>query len=223
MKNNTKKNPLIIGHRGAASLAEENSILAFDAAISCGIEWVETDIQFTTDNVSVISHNSYYKGQRISSTKYRDLIKESGEKILTLKELLETYGRKLNYNLEIKNPVAFPDVYELVKQYQLCEKVVISSFNHKALLEFTEKFDCLNYAPIIASRPCNIKQFLEPFSSHGIKLIVADADFCDKEMTEEVCNLGFELWLYNINSKEQANEFSKYGVSGIIVDNPKLF
>ena len=223
MNDNQLQSQVLIGHRGAAALAEENSLSAFDAALSCGLEWIETDIQLTADHIPVISHNSFFRGRRISSANYGDLLKESGERMLSLEVLLETYGDKFNYNLEIKNPDAFPYVCELAKQYMLMDRTLISSFNHRALLKFTAEFDSFRYAPITASRPSNVKIFLKPFSAAGITLLVADADFCDCDMAEEVCNAGVELWLYNINSKEQADEFAEYGVSGIIVDNPKLF
>ncbi|MFD7134023.1 glycerophosphodiester phosphodiesterase [Streptomyces sp. NPDC059894] len=49
--------PLIIGHRGAAGLAPENTLEAIDRADRAGVDWVEVDIQRSKDGVLVVMHD----------------------------------------------------------------------------------------------------------------------------------------------------------------------
>lgn len=46
-----------VAHRGAASSCPENTLPAIRAALECGLNWVEIDIQFTEDGVPVVIHD----------------------------------------------------------------------------------------------------------------------------------------------------------------------
>jgi glycerophosphoryl diester phosphodiesterase len=86
----------VIGHRGAAGLLPENTMAGFKKAIELGVDTIELDIQLTSDNEVVVSHDSRLnpaitrdsKGKWI---KERHLIKE-----LTLSEVQSYDVGKLN-------------------------------------------------------------------------------------------------------------------------------
>ncbi len=46
----------VIGHRGAAGLAPENTFAGFDLALGLGVDGIETDIQRTKDGQLVLFH-----------------------------------------------------------------------------------------------------------------------------------------------------------------------
>ena len=46
----------IIGHRGAAGLAKENTLASIEAAIKNKVDGIEFDIYVTKDNQIVLSH-----------------------------------------------------------------------------------------------------------------------------------------------------------------------
>jgi glycerophosphoryl diester phosphodiesterase len=49
--------PPVIGHRGAAALAPENTLAGFRAAAAAGARWVEFDVKLTQDGVAVLMHD----------------------------------------------------------------------------------------------------------------------------------------------------------------------
>ncbi len=49
--------PLVIGHRGAAAVMPENTLLAFAHAIALGVDAVEFDVHVTADGVAVVHHD----------------------------------------------------------------------------------------------------------------------------------------------------------------------
>lgn len=49
--------PLVIGHRGAAGLAPENTLTAIRQAIALGVDAVEMDLQLTADGQVVVYHD----------------------------------------------------------------------------------------------------------------------------------------------------------------------
>lgn len=53
--------PLIIAHRGASTLAPENTLAAFQKAIDDGAEGIEFDVQLAKDGVPVVFHDFLLK------------------------------------------------------------------------------------------------------------------------------------------------------------------
>jgi glycerophosphoryl diester phosphodiesterase len=49
--------PRVIGHRGAAAHAPENTLAGFACAARLGVRWVELDVQLTSDGVPVVFHD----------------------------------------------------------------------------------------------------------------------------------------------------------------------
>ncbi|MDD6105682.1 MAG: glycerophosphodiester phosphodiesterase family protein [Ruminococcus sp.] len=63
----------MIAHRGDTSTAPENTMAAFQSALLRGYKAVETDVQFTKDNVPVILHDSTIKRTSNGSGRIMDL------------------------------------------------------------------------------------------------------------------------------------------------------
>ncbi|HEX8844175.1 MAG TPA: glycerophosphodiester phosphodiesterase [Pyrinomonadaceae bacterium] len=51
-------NPLIIGHRGAAAVAPENTLVSFERALLDGADGIEFDVRLARDSVPVVIHDS---------------------------------------------------------------------------------------------------------------------------------------------------------------------
>lgn len=56
-KQNELVKPLIIGHRGAPSLAPENTMLSFKKAVEHGVYALETDVRVSSDGVAFLMHD----------------------------------------------------------------------------------------------------------------------------------------------------------------------
>lgn len=50
--------PRVIGHRGAAAVAPENTLAGLAAAAEAGARWVEIDVRLSRDGVCVLSHDA---------------------------------------------------------------------------------------------------------------------------------------------------------------------
>ena len=53
--------PLIIGHRGASALAPENTLIAFERALTDGADGLEFDVRLSRDMVPVVIHDADLK------------------------------------------------------------------------------------------------------------------------------------------------------------------
>jgi glycerophosphoryl diester phosphodiesterase len=53
-----KSAPLIIGHRGAAAVAPENTLVSFERALLDGADGIEFDVRLARDRVPIVIHDS---------------------------------------------------------------------------------------------------------------------------------------------------------------------
>lgn len=49
--------PLVIAHRGASSVAPENTLPAFELALEAGADGIELDLKLTLDGIVVVHHD----------------------------------------------------------------------------------------------------------------------------------------------------------------------
>lgn len=57
-RDETRAAPLIIGHRGAAAVAPENTLISFERALTDGADGIEFDVRLARDDVPVVIHDS---------------------------------------------------------------------------------------------------------------------------------------------------------------------
>ena len=50
--------PLVIGHRGAASHAPENTLASFRAGLQAGADWIELDVRLSRDGWPMVIHDA---------------------------------------------------------------------------------------------------------------------------------------------------------------------
>ena len=102
--------PLIIGHRGAAADAPENTLAAFTLALAQGADGVELDVQLCADGVPIIIHDTTVdrtcdgtgRVADLSLAELRLLTIDNDHPIPTLDDLFATFGRRTLYNVELK-------------------------------------------------------------------------------------------------------------------------
>ncbi len=107
----------IYAHRGARKEAADNTRSAFDKALKYSIDGIETDVQLTKDEITVLFHDRImdrlgYAGQHISDFTLAQLktinfltgFSGTGfEGVLTLEEFLRTYRDQCKLQIEIKH------------------------------------------------------------------------------------------------------------------------
>jgi glycerophosphoryl diester phosphodiesterase len=141
----------IWGHRGALHYAPENTIASFQKAIELGADGVEFDVQLTKDGKVVVVHdetidrvstgNGYVSDYTLTELRYfnfnkRGISEPRYMQIPTLDEVLQLIAlTHLEINIEFKTGILFYEGIEekttdLVKQYNLSDRVIYSSFNH---------------------------------------------------------------------------------------------
>lgn len=226
-------------HRGASGTAPENTLSAMKKAMDLGVEAVEFDVQLSKDNKLVVIHD--YKVDRTTNGKgyvmrktlqelkaldagswYGDEYKE--ERIPTLEEVIEFLPEDILLNIEIKSFVLdvrdiSARVVEVIERYDIEERVIISSFDHKLLKRVKEidssiKIGLLFYGKLLDLDRYPSLNYLKPYSLHF------SADYLDEEDLMKLSELPYKVYSYTINDLELAKKFEEYGLDGYFTDYP---
>ena len=144
-----------IAHRGFSSRHPENTMLAFERALDLGADGAEFDVQLTKDGIPVIFHDEsleritgdprLIKDLTLSELQAFDLsYRFKGQcpvqRIPTLDEYFSLVQNRDFWSiLEFKTAIFEYDgieqkVIDLIRQFGLSERIVLSSFNHYTLL-----------------------------------------------------------------------------------------
>ncbi|WP_018918686.1 glycerophosphodiester phosphodiesterase [Vreelandella zhanjiangensis] len=160
----------VIAHRGASGHAPESSMAALELAHEWGADYLELDIQMTSDGELVAFHDDtlertsngegHINDYTLAELKdldtgswfndaYPDLADDAfiGAEILTLEEVFNRFGQDARYYLETKSPQLNPGVEAaLVKRLEAFDmidtgRVLIQSFAQESLLTIHELND----------------------------------------------------------------------------------
>jgi glycerophosphoryl diester phosphodiesterase len=137
----------VIGHRGAAGLAPENTIAAIQAGLAASVDGIECDVRLTSDGVFVLSHdedlfrtcNDPRKIAELTLKEIQKVRTANGEHGLpTLEAVLEIIGTTPLY-IEAKDTGWADALSRFLKHHPKKKQCRIISFNHRELFAFTER------------------------------------------------------------------------------------
>ncbi|ADO76193.1 glycerophosphodiester phosphodiesterase [Halanaerobium praevalens] len=234
------KKILNIAHKGASGNYPENSMLAFTKAIEMGCDGFEADVQLTKDQVPVIFHDEKldnltdakglladYSYQELSKF---ELLKNKNDnyevqKIPKLDQLLALVKKhNLFLNLELKNNIIFYKNLEKIvlaklKEFNLENKVLISSFNHYSLKNFAELAPTVDLGLLYESNLYQPEKYANSLD-FSVKSLNPAFTTLNSENVKEIQVNGYQVFPYTLNKKEDFIKMKEYGVDGIITDYP---
>lgn len=219
---------LIIGHRGAAGLAPENTLEALRAGIDAGADILEFDIRLTKDNVPVLSHDFHtartHKKPTIISRHTLQELKEktAGNPIVTLDEVLEEFYGKILLNIELKSRGSGKIVTELLSDKYITHQrdwmnVLFSSFKGSELWAVRKISKSANLALLHDQNP-----FM--FIAYQRKLHLTAVGFHRLYLNEFALQIakrsGLFCYVYTVNRSHAAMLLQQRGVDGIVTNYP---
>ena len=200
---------LVISHRGANRYAPQNTLPAFRKGYALGADGFETDVHITKDGKIVLCHN-YTIDEFLSFVETTDIT------VL---------------NIEIKSPkeaetAIVSETLKAVKEHGLFDKLLISSFDPKILLE-AKKLDknCQTgflYAPNSPTLLQMAWKQLTFCKEIGVDAVHPHFLFVNKSFVERAHKMGLKVNPWTVNSEKQIDKMIELGVDGIITDFPDV-
>lgn len=214
-------NFLIIGHRGAAGLAPENTMKAFRRAFACGVDAVELDVH-AVDSRLVVIHDATVdrttNGRgRVSGYSLADLgtlDAGDGEAIPLLEEVMQALPAEVGINIELKGP----GTAALLAATPLdVANTLVSSRDLRRLRAFRRARPDAMCAPV----------FRMPYPDMAGAARAVDAwsinirnDLATPRRIGRLLDAGFRVLVFTVNDGERARELRQRGVSGVFSDFP---
>jgi len=231
--------PRVIGHRGAAAHAPENTLACFSKAKDCGASWVELDVQLSADGVPVVFHDDLLdrtsSGQGLLTDQPYSLLKTldagswfdpafAGETIPTLETALRHIASLgLGLNIEIKADEARGETTTLAALVALRTAwpsklpLLLSSFAQSAVAAARDAAPTIPRALLAEELPSGWQRKLESLDCAAINL---DWTKLSPALAHQIKAAGYGLLAYTVNSPAQAERLLQWGVDGVFTDAP---
>ncbi len=233
--------PPVIGHRGAAALAPENTLAGFRVAQSLGCAWIEFDVRLTGDGALVICHDDELRrttsGRGAISSLTLAAIREAdaggwfnarftGERVPTLDEALGLCGELgLGANIEIKAergrcPATTATVAAALDRLaDGLPPLLISSFLEDAVAEAAASLPSIPRAMLFRRVPAGWHRIAETL---GCATVNADQRYLTAGLVAEIGAAGYPVLAYTVNDIAQARRLYSWGVTSVFSDVPNI-
>lgn len=154
---------VVIGHRGAAGLAPENTLLAVRQGLMAGSDWIEIDVQLSADGYLVLMHDESVDRTTDGSGLVRELplaqiqaldagfrfspdggqsfpLRGAGVRVPTLDEVFRTFP-DTRFVIEIKgsDPRAADAVAQAIETSGAAGRVLVGAFDPGVIERFRER------------------------------------------------------------------------------------
>jgi glycerophosphoryl diester phosphodiesterase len=233
--------PSVIGHRGAAAHAPENTLAGFRAAKSLGCSWVEFDVRLAADGTPVICHDDRLDRTtdgrgRISKLPFaairqRDAgnwfgAKFAGEHIPTLDEALQCCRElEIGANVEIKaergrGPATAAAVVSCLHRLAgRLPAILVSSFLEDAIAEAAALAPSVARGMLWRKIPHGWQDMAGRLGCTTVHC--GHADLTEK-IAAEVCTAGYPLLAYTVDDATRARQLFSWGVTSVFSDAPDI-
>lgn len=229
----------VIGHRGAAALAPENTWAGFDLALELGVDALETDVRATSDGELVLLHDAtldrttdgYGPVHQVPWAAVSALdaggwfaAGYAGARVPLLRATLGRYGGRTYLAIEIKQPGIEGQVLDVVADAGLLERVTFTAF----------EFEIASWVKAAAARlypqgarvgylardtsPETVARVLDA----GLDQFCPPADALTPEAVARCKELGLEVRAWGVRNVELMQRAIDAGVDGMTVDFPHL-
>jgi glycerophosphoryl diester phosphodiesterase len=237
--------PPVIGHRGAAARAPENTLAGFREAKTLGCAWVEFDVRLTKDGAPVLCHDPRLDRttDRRGSVAAHTLaqIREcdagsrfgaafAGETIPMLDEALALAAELgLGANIELKGErgresataaaVAAAVAASVARLGDAAPALLVSSFLPGALIPLRSLAPDIPRGVLFRAVP---RGWADIAARLGCAVIGADHRRLDAHRAAEIRAAGYPLAAFTVNDPARARLLFEWGVTSVFSDAPDI-
>lgn len=226
--------PRVIGHRGAAARAPENTVRSFRTGLSAGADWIELDVRLSADGCPMVIHDATLDRTTdgrgpVSSATREELValdagtwfgqKFRGEPIPDLATALRAIAPPARVVVELKaestEETALRDAaVQVIRDAGRIEDVVLSSSAWELLRDLREPETALVFRSMERRDP--VAAALEI----GANSIHPNHHRLDPALASAAKAAGLAVFPYTVNDEVTLRAMVELGVDGMITDDP---
>jgi glycerophosphoryl diester phosphodiesterase len=238
-----------IAHRGGAKLRPENTVLAFDHALTFGVDAVECDVHLARDGEVVVIHDPTLdrttdRTGPVSALTARELrgvdagfhfrpeagypFRGRGAGVPTLRELLARYP-EVPFIIEVKgeDPAVGRGAIDVVREQRAAERVILGGFSH-AVLRAVRELDAelVTSASGVEARAALTRSYfaLAPkptgFRLFQMPFRLRGRQMLRRSFVRAARRAGIPVQAWIVDEADEMRQLIEWGVTGIISDRP---
>jgi glycerophosphoryl diester phosphodiesterase len=230
----------VVGHRGSAASAPENTLGSLRLAARQGARMVEFDAKLTADNVVILMHDSLLERTTdghgaVAGLPWSEIARLDagswfgeawrGERVPTLEQALALLVElDLTANIEIK-PCEGREVetgraiVEVIRNHwpKGRDGLILSSFARQGLAAARDVAPELPRGLLIWEKPADWSAAAKGLACRAIH---CGQQHLTPEWAAEIKRLGYDLAVFTVNDPALARQLHGWGADSIITDNP---
>ncbi len=226
-----KKEPLVIGHRGAMGHETENTLPSIQKAMDLGVDMIEIDVFKIKSGEIVVFHDA--KLDRLTNAPgniedyyifdLRKVIVDGGHKIPMLQDVLKLIDNKVALNIELKGAGTADRVNHIMNSYidnrnWTADNFIISSFNWDELKEMRKYNPNVAIAVLTEEDPVDAIPVAKELNAVAINPYFKNLDL---EKANEIRDAGFKIYTWTVNEPADIEAMKRIAVDGIITNFPE--
>jgi glycerophosphoryl diester phosphodiesterase len=224
----------IIAHRGGAGVAPENTVAAFEQAISDGADWLELDVQENADGIVIIEHDRDFmrvasKNLDVYKSRSSDLADMdvgsffdpafSDQRIPLLGEVLELSRKRAGILIELKyyghDHKLEERVVEIVESANMESEIMIMSLEYDAVQKTAALRPGWTYGLLNAVAIGDLTKL-------DVDFLAFTAKAASYSMIRRAHKSGMKVYVWTVDDPVQMSVMMSRGVDGIITDQVAL-
>lgn len=218
---------LVIGHRGAAGHAPENTLVSVEKAIELGVDMVEIDIQTTHDGRLVVFHDKLLDRVTGDSGYLRDFgydelrarVRVGGEPIPLLAEVCDLVrGTEVRLMAEVLVPGTLEAVSKTIAESLPPEQCSIASFHHDVVREAAAEHPGVETIALVEGAPIDPVRMTREAGARSVGL---GFESIRQEQVTALQEASIPVYVWTVNDPREIARATRLRVDGIITDHPE--
>lgn len=225
---------LVMAHRGSSIAAPENSVSAIKQAIVDGADWVEIDVQETSDGEIVVVHDSdLMKLASYSKKIWESTLAElqavdiggrwgpafAGERVPTLREVLQVAHNQVNVLIELKyyghEKQLEQRVIDIVEQEGMTQQVMFMSLKPSGITKLRQLRPSWKCGILLSVSIGSLEQL-------DVDFLAINARFATRELIRRIHRSGRDVYVWTVDEPTMISTLMNRDIDGIITNRPEI-
>jgi len=231
--------PIPFAHRGGTSEAPENTLPAFEHAVSLGFCYLETDVHLSADGVLMAFHDPDLTRTcdvegtiaEMTAGELAEVLVDGRAPIPLMSELLERFP-DVRFNIDCKSDAAAGPLAALIRRHEALHRVCIGAFSHARLTKLRtllgpdllscaspQEVATLRFAGRIGGHARRVAQvpprYGAPTGPKGITIV-------NERFVRNAHRRGLPIHVWTIDDPSEMHRLLDLGVDGIMTDRPEV-
>lgn len=225
---------VIIAHRGAAGKAPENTLASIQQAIRDGADWIEIDVQESSDGEVVVIHDSdFMKLAGVNLKVWEATLKQlkevdigswfapefSAERVPTLLEVLKETRGQARVMIELKyyghDQQLEQRVVDIVEQAEMVKDVAVMSLKYDGVRKIRELRPDWVVGLLSAKAIGNL-------TKRDVDFLAVNTGMATPRFIKNAQLAGKQVFAWTVNDQVSISRMMSLGIDGVITDEPEM-